>query len=121
MDICGNNSLVENTIGPLPTSKAFPRLTEPLDRTFRIEIMAAESNDGLLAKGLPANKTRERKVLGVGIIVAVGVGGSCVGSRGLLGEEGPGRGLRGEEGVVELPTVQVVASVVEELGKGERR
>lgn len=73
--------------------------------------MSTEGHNRVLVERFATNETSEGKVLVIGIVVVL-----CSSfARLLLGHEGSGGGVGGEEGVVELPTVKVVPTVVQEL------
>lgn len=73
--------------------------------------MTAQRHDGVGPERLAADEAGEREV----VRVRVGIGSVIAIPGPLLGHERPGRCLIREERVVELPAVQVVASVVQEL------
>lgn len=104
----GPNSPVEDSVGWRTACEALSRFGEPLDSARRVEVMATEGNDGVLVEGFAADEAREGQLLVVGIVVIF----SFTFSSSLLGHEGSRGGVGGEERVVELPAVQVVASVV---------
>ena len=109
------DGLVEDAVGALATGEALASLGEPLDRAGRVEEVAAEGDDGIGTEGLATDQAREREVLVLAVAPAR-VGAASVAGV-LLGHEGPGGGGGGQKRVVELPAVEVVAAVVQELAR----
>lgn len=87
--------LVEDTIRTLPASEALSRLRIPLDGTGSVEIMTAERYDGLAPERLSTNQASERQIFILGVVGVAWFVTSC--SSSLLGEEGSGGGVGGEE------------------------
>jgi hypothetical protein len=97
----GPNSPVKDSIGRRSACETLARLGEPLDRACRVKVMTTEGNDGVLVERLAADEAGEGEFLVVGIVVFV----CSTFSSSLLGHEGSGGGVGGEERVVELPAV----------------
>lgn len=102
---------IEDTVRAGTASEALAVLRKALDCAYRVKVVTAEGHDGVGSKGFAADQAGEGEVLLVGIGVRIVAAVPSL----LLLHERARSGRVGEEGVVELPAMHVVAAVVQEL------